>query len=71
MFCTQLASVRRRVSERADLSTSLVNDGCVHFAVRPRKMASMNQKDNQLLSPLYREYLYWAIVGKTATDKSS
>ena len=35
-LCTQPASVRRRVSERADVSTTLVNDSRVHFALRPR-----------------------------------
>ena len=71
MFCTQPASVRRRVSEPADIPTTLVKDGRVHFAFRPRITASMSQKANQLLSLLDRKYLYWTIVGKIATDKST
>ena len=70
MFCTQPASVRRRVSEPANIFTTLVPDGRVHFVFRPRTMSSMNQKENQLLSPLDREYLYWTVVGKIATDNS-
>ena len=71
MFCTQSLSVRRRVSELANIFITFVHDGRVHFAFRPRKMASMNQKENQPLSPLDREYLYWTIVGKIATDNWS
>ena len=65
MFCTQPPSVRRRVSEPANIFITLVHDGRVHFAFRPRKMAYMNLKQNQLLSPLDREYLYWTIVAKS------